>query len=713
MADKIISVQELINAQADAKALELIMNEAPWVEVETRLGRKCYSILTIQAIIEQFQLNTQTELQNLQDAIAQIITGVLSDTSVKTWSGRTQRDKNKDSYNLKDFLTLREVSNLKSGDFDITTRLNAAISYINNDGGGLLHLPPMKVVIADVVAASGVHLIGQGVHATKMLVVGTTNGISAKGSIATDYRLLTAEALMGASTIYVDSTIGLSAGDYIIIYDQHTFSTRSAATGYCNGEYARIKTVVDSNTLTLYRPLNGTMKTSGESYSVAHGSRIVKVNLIEDIDFTGFIIEGVSERWRHMISLYAARNINVYNTNLCKFGGSGVDTSASLDINIYDNIIEDGKDDVNNGYSGYATSLYYACTNVNIHNNTMRRVRHAFTTGGGALGYPHNSNIFNNTAFDTTNTAYDTHESGMKINIRSNVADNCAGGVSLRTPKCLVDNNTIYNSTGAGVAFGEAADNIYDNTITNNRIFDAASWGIIGYLSHADQTTLVNNQIFDCGWSGINMRLATGVSADNLNILDNTLLDFGRLSTSQSGIIVTGSDAGGSPVIRGNTVITKYSTGYGINLIAVKSDGVSDNTIRGTYRNAKLSPTDNFAENATTDNLLSAKFSVADDAVYKFNVGQFSNHLLVAIGSASAGPTYANSVFRARTNAAPLCGLLVSSSGASVVYGTGVPTGTTTEDGKLGVYVGTGAIYIENRTGASYDGYIQVLSGGI
>ena len=67
--NKIISLQELINAQVDAKSLELIMNEAPWVEVVTRLGRKCYSISTIQALIDQYKVRADTEISNLTDAI--------------------------------------------------------------------------------------------------------------------------------------------------------------------------------------------------------------------------------------------------------------------------------------------------------------------------------------------------------------------------------------------------------------------------------------------------------------------------------------------------------------------------------------------------------------------------------------------------------------------------------------------------------------------
>lgn len=105
---KIISLQELINAQVDAYKLELIMNEAPWVEVTTRLGRKCYSIATIQGVIDQYKILADQELDNLKDVIeiaaaAGAGANGWTDLLVQTWSGRTQEDKNKDVVHAKDF----------------------------------------------------------------------------------------------------------------------------------------------------------------------------------------------------------------------------------------------------------------------------------------------------------------------------------------------------------------------------------------------------------------------------------------------------------------------------------------------------------------------------------------------------------------------------------------------------------------------------------
>lgn len=105
---KIITLQELINAHVDAKDLELILNEAEWVEITTRLGRKVYAISTINAIIEQYKLLADSEIQNLKYAISVALAAGAgeagwTDSLVRTWSGLTQNDNNKRRKYLEDF----------------------------------------------------------------------------------------------------------------------------------------------------------------------------------------------------------------------------------------------------------------------------------------------------------------------------------------------------------------------------------------------------------------------------------------------------------------------------------------------------------------------------------------------------------------------------------------------------------------------------------
>ncbi|WP_151792045.1 hypothetical protein [Acinetobacter soli] len=78
MTGKVITLQQLINAQKDANSLENIINGAEWVEVETRLGRKCYTIATINAIITRLlekeelgEAQIAQSVQNIADKAAQ------------------------------------------------------------------------------------------------------------------------------------------------------------------------------------------------------------------------------------------------------------------------------------------------------------------------------------------------------------------------------------------------------------------------------------------------------------------------------------------------------------------------------------------------------------------------------------------------------------------------------------------------------------------
>lgn len=117
MTGKIITLQELINAQIDANALERIINEAPWVSVETRLGRKCYSISTVQALIDKLSIDVDSSIIDLQNAIdiaaaAGAGENGWTDLLIATETGLTQRELNKNSvFDYAGFNSLLSFSN--------------------------------------------------------------------------------------------------------------------------------------------------------------------------------------------------------------------------------------------------------------------------------------------------------------------------------------------------------------------------------------------------------------------------------------------------------------------------------------------------------------------------------------------------------------------------------------------------------------------------
>ena len=104
MAD-IITLQQLRDASVDADALERILNDAEWVEIETRLGRKVFSISTINALISKLNNDASVAIDELQDAID---VAVAAGVGASGWlanlvldaSGKTQQDINNNQFRL-------------------------------------------------------------------------------------------------------------------------------------------------------------------------------------------------------------------------------------------------------------------------------------------------------------------------------------------------------------------------------------------------------------------------------------------------------------------------------------------------------------------------------------------------------------------------------------------------------------------------------------
>jgi len=118
MVDMVVSKSELIDAQKDAQALDDVVNGPAEVQVQTRLGRYVWTLATL----EQRSL---LKIAQWQDAISMVTAGsgtpalAISDASGKnqqqindelrydsgiyTWSGRTQRDHNKEFVSDKDY----------------------------------------------------------------------------------------------------------------------------------------------------------------------------------------------------------------------------------------------------------------------------------------------------------------------------------------------------------------------------------------------------------------------------------------------------------------------------------------------------------------------------------------------------------------------------------------------------------------------------------
>lgn len=151
--NKIISLQELINAQVDAYKLEQIINDGPWVEITTRLGRKCYSIATIQAIIDQYKIKANTELKGLQEAID---TALVAGAGAAGWTASLVVDGEKTQHQINEEQKNKNAERISVLDFYKPSHLDHTQAILDGDAycatiGGTLYFP------------SGVYLVSESI----------------------------------------------------------------------------------------------------------------------------------------------------------------------------------------------------------------------------------------------------------------------------------------------------------------------------------------------------------------------------------------------------------------------------------------------------------------------------------------------------------------------------------------------------------------------
>ena len=153
------------------------------------------------------------------------------------------------------------------------------------------------------------------------------------------------------------------------------------------------------------------------------------------------------------------------------------------------------------------------------------------------------------------------------------LVDSVAGTITGLT----IDNNTITDFGGDGLY----VDPVFGSTVTNNVIIGVGDNGI--FIDTPIGNVLVSgNSVDDTGLDGIRIENATGIVSDTIQVIDNevgTSLD----AIGGSGIVLTGNSGFlGTTAITGNNVSVNVDGTRGIQLVAVRSSNVSNNTVTNT-----------------------------------------------------------------------------------------------------------------------------------
>ena len=421
---------------------------------------------------------------------------------------------------------------------------------------------------------------------------------------------LTSNAAADQATLAVTST-GFAVGDWVRIYSSGVWD--SARTDSLLGEINVIETVPGGTSVTLVANLEST-------YTTAQTATLQKLTPCRNVHIlNGRFIAPTTD------NLYAGVDLK-----LCV--GSSVESMRTLrcdvlHIRLLDCVQSHVKncdiDESSNTTQAYGISFTDACQDCTAVGNTMRNVRHAFTTNNTtstSYGITRRCLVANNTVYNnvpnsggSSGDALDTHAGADQMVFIGNTVHGAYGiGINAECRRFTAVGNSIFGATSAGIRHAPYADYASACLIANNVVemagdnTDTNDHGIrvvipASVLAEMDQCVVQGNRVSsknaaiqlegNATYKIINFSVAGNVASlrDGLTGATNTTID---LIYAQHGAVVGNRAKGRNTGINldnathvsvtGNSVQingTTGSTGYGIRTTGTCSYlGITGNT---------------------------------------------------------------------------------------------------------------------------------------
>jgi hypothetical protein len=298
-------------------------------------------------------------------------------------------------------------------------------------------------------------------------------------------------------------------------------------------------------------------------------------------------------------------------------------------------------EEANHPTQAYGVSCQDACQDCLITNNTIRNVRHAFTTNNlvtTSYGITRRITVSHNAVYNNvpnvgggSGDALDTHAGSEDIYFTNNSIEGAFGiGINVEGRSAIVQNNHINGSTAIGVRFAPYADNIESEGIISGNVFNwigddtaTSDYGISVTLPTATtdcrRLVIANNEIhsksepiriqgsatakfYEVTVSGNVCKLrppgfaSAGTSGGEFNFCDNIAITGNVFYGVARGCLMTNCSLA---TVTGNVIeltATSGTTAYGIWLNTTTHTSVTGNTLsfsgsgvtttRGVFLNA-------------------------------------------------------------------------------------------------------------------------------
>lgn len=443
---------------------------------------------------------------------------------------------------------------------------------------------------------------------------GSKRVLSATGTLGTAKNITVGTAPILSYYVTVDSVVGLSAGDYVIVTSNDHIGYNSA--GADTVDYGEILVIREISGMDVYftTPLNYTYTTTPLLYPVTwkedihiRGLRIVGSNTL------GFNHSGIQMLLVNRFSIKdcVIDNCDAYSISVC----------MSCVGDVESNTIHGVFYTTGGGVSVVYGVILWNCTQyVNVTNNIGHRLRHLVVTVStetpNYFGQPMFCNVIGNICFDAEagddgrSYAYENHGHGTHILWANNIADGCYSGFNIENGTYnTVTGNIIKNYSNCGILIGGDGIGATNLVISNNQIMGMTnemsgeagiyvqncagtfnnliiSGNTIRYPHNSDgwenginispnasyvNCVIENNHIYNDAESNlyqIYLAADSGVNTtDGWNILNNSI--YG----SQYGIAVYGDRC----VVRGNIIRNSAAAASGYGVYSNGTNNVIDN----------------------------------------------------------------------------------------------------------------------------------------
>ena len=453
---------------------------------------------------------------------------------------------------------------------------NASAAWLRATGGGTIQTPDTAGQIA---ITSPVNIEGVTLQGGKFLIqTGSGHAFFASGTV-TSLTTLAAPAARGDKQITLASAAGIAAGTILCLSGNAAYATTDAA--YRDGEMLEVLSVSGA-VVTLKTPVLGAYDRA--AYPV--GARIAIVALAAQTRMLGVSIDGTPTGTGIAIYLSYVRDPVISLVRTRDHGNTAIRLHGCWGATVEFCEASDLTMNLATGQPGYAVALSGPDMRSKIRNCKSTRVRHAFTTMGGDLGFPRQFVVSDCEDFESKSGAFDTHAAGSDWEMRNCVAHDSAGSAyQIRAPFGILRNCTAFRAAVHGI---NIAENIAQGlTIIGSVLHDIAQVGIVSSVP-VPNLKIINNDLRRIGNRAIRLFNGATTPSPGLEVVGNTVSDAAIVAAVEAvaieGAVSTGALLRNNTVIRGSGQAT-----YGIRAIGITSGDVVDNLAVGAFTTAPYS----------------------------------------------------------------------------------------------------------------------------